>query len=97
MSRMRRMKWRRVVERVDEVWEIGEAVRREVLEVKQKLWVGMRGEVGGDSGSLEVGCTEPLRAVSDTLTLAVGRELQIPCFDWILRRFRPFLSEVMKG
>lgn len=55
------MKRRRVAERVDEVWETGEAVGQEVLEEKQKLWVSRRGEVGEDSGSLEVGCTEPLR------------------------------------
>ncbi len=54
------MKWRRVVERVDEVWETGEAVGQEALGVKRKPWVGMRGEVGEDSGNLDVGCTEPL-------------------------------------
>ena len=52
---MRRMKRRRVAERVAEVWETGEAVGQEVLEVKQKLLVGMRGEVGEDSDSLGVG------------------------------------------
>ena len=61
MSRMRRLKWRRVVELVDEVWGTGGAVRREALGVRQKLWVGMQGEVGEDSDSRDVGCTEPLR------------------------------------
>lgn len=61
MSRLRRMKWRQVVERVDEVRGTGEAAGLEVLEVRQKPWGGMRGEVGEDSGSLEVGCNEPLR------------------------------------
>lgn len=61
MSRKRRMRWRRVAERVDEVWETGETAGQEVLGVKQKLWVDMRGEVAEDYGSLEVGCTEPLR------------------------------------
>ena len=59
MSRMGRMKWRRVVELVDEVWETGEAVGQAVLEVIQRRWVGMRGEVGAKPGSQEVGCTEP--------------------------------------
>ena len=54
-SRMRRMKRRRVAERVAEVWETGEAVGQEVLEVKQKLLVGTRGEVGEDSDSPGVG------------------------------------------
>lgn len=61
MSRLRRMKWRQAVERVDEVRETGEAAGPEVLEARQKPWGGMRGEVGEDSDSLEVGCTEPLR------------------------------------
>ena len=69
MSRMRRMKWRRVAERVGEVWETGEVVRQEVLEVKQKPWVSMQGEVGEDSDSLEVGRTEPLCAILEILTL----------------------------
>ena len=63
MSRMRRLKWRRAIELVDEVWGTGGAVRREVLGVRQKPWVGMQGEVGGDFDSLAVGCTEPLRMV----------------------------------
>ena len=63
MSRMRRLKWRRVVGLVDVVWGTGGAVRREVLGVRQKLWVGMQGEVGGDFDSLDVGCIEPLRMV----------------------------------
>ena len=53
------MRWRRVAERVVEVWETEEAGGQEVLEVTQMPLVGMRGEVGEDSGSLEAGCTEP--------------------------------------
>ncbi len=75
MSRMPRLKWRRVAERVDEVWETGEAGGQEVLEVTQKPWVGMRGEVEEDSDSLEVGRTEPLCAISESLKL---------CFQWCM-------------
>ena len=63
MSRMRRLKWRRVVEPVDELWGTGGAVTQEGLGVRQKLWVGMREKVEGDFDSLDGGCTEPLRMV----------------------------------
>lgn len=63
MSRMRRLKWRRVVELVDEVWGRGGGVRREALGVRQTLLVEMQEEVGGDFDSLDVGCIEPLRMV----------------------------------
>ena len=39
----------------------------------QKLWVGRRVEVEEDCGSLEVGCTRPLRAISENSAL---------CFRW---------------
>ena len=37
--------------------------------VIQKLWVGTQVEVGEDCGSLEVGCTRPLRAISENFAL----------------------------
>lgn len=85
MSRMSRMEWRRVAERVGGVWETGEVVRQEVLEVKQKPWVGMRGEVGEDSDSLEAGRTEPFCAIRESLTL---------CFQCCRCRMSEWLFEL---
>ena len=83
MSRMRRLRWRRVAERADGVWEKGEAVGREVLEAIQKLSGGMREEVAEGSGSLGVGRTAPWRGTSEGLILRFSvlwvQKLQVTC------------------
>lgn len=59
----------------------------------------MRAEVGEDSGSPEVECTEPLRylrrRVVDNIYSVFETELRVPCLDWTLTHFRPFSVELV--